>query len=79
MDIFLYAEGWGDALPDRALLRDVAARSGGGGGSGSGEAPLRASLFMVPGRALELTGADGRDPAPDARSEDGRQEGFLRF
>jgi hypothetical protein len=32
----------------------VAARSGGGGSSGSGEAPLRISLFMVPGRALEV-------------------------
>ena len=30
-----------------ALLRDVAAHSG--------EAPLRVSLFIVPGRALELT------------------------
>ena len=53
------------------LLRDLAAHSG--------EAQLRVSFFMVPGRAIELTGADGRDPAPDARSEDGRQEGFLRF
>jgi hypothetical protein len=78
LDIFLYAEGWGDALPDRvrscATWQRAAAATA---AAASGEAPLRVSLFMVPGRALELTGEDGRDPAPDARSEDGRQAGFL--
>ena len=51
-----YAKGWGDVLPDPALLRDVAARSGGGEGGDSGEAPLHVSLFMVPGLLHEKAG-----------------------
>jgi hypothetical protein len=67
LHIFLYAKSWDDALPDRVRSCATWQRAAAGAGAArSGEAPLRASLFMVPGRALELTGEDGRDPAPVA-------------